>query len=520
MKRLFLALATLVTCSAAAQRAPDLALVNGRIFTSDPAKPWAEALAIADNTISAVGDNESIRQLAGRGTKQIDLRGNLVIPGLNDAHTQQTPMPEGFRLTMTPESSAEDVGLAVISAADESPATMWLIGTIGPRTLADHGLTAAALEKIAPGRNVMLMSSGGDGYAFSATALRTLKIREDAADPAGGWFERDTNGQITGKAFGYAGWNSARALADRVSDDEAVAALRDFAAQALRYGITSVQNVATFPSSRYEKIVRHADVTLRIRMVRFPRTEPSGYDRSDGRGLPARHPERRLSIVSGTRWNLDAARASSEAKGGTLPAGDISAMLAESVASNDQLLLNAAVQRTAGAVLDAMRANVGVDWKSRRVRFDDSDGLTPDLLPTAKALGVIVAENPARPGVRLKTVLRAGVPLALGSQDDLNPFVNILLATTPGHASEAITRQEAVEAYTRGSAFAEFAEDEKGTIAVGKLADLAVLSQDIFKVASTALLDTESILTIVDGKIVYDAGVLAVPGRRVPRQEW
>jgi predicted amidohydrolase YtcJ len=78
----------------------------------------------------------------------------------------------------------------------------------------------------------------------------------------------------------------------------------------------------------------------------------------------------------------------------------------------------------------------------------------------------------------------------------------------PGDEAEAITREEAVDAYTRGSAFAEFAENEKGTIAAGKLADLAVLSQDIFRVPAEALPDTKSVVTIVDGKIAYDGGII------------
>jgi predicted amidohydrolase YtcJ len=91
----------------------------------------------------------------------------------------------------------------------------------------------------------------------------------------------------------------------------------------------------------------------------------------------------------------------------------------------------------------------------------------------------------------------------------MNPGLNVQLITTmPGNAAEAITREEAVDAYTRGGAFAEFAEDDKGTIAAGKLADLAVLSQDIFRVPVDDLPATKSVLTMVDGKIAYDGGVI------------
>ncbi|PYQ51081.1 MAG: hypothetical protein DMF59_08945 [Acidobacteria bacterium] len=130
----------------------------------------------------------------------------------------------------------------------------------------------------------------------------------------------------------------------------------------------------------------------------------------------------------------------------------------------------------------------------------------------AKSLGIVVIEDPASGAGRLKNLLSAGIPVALRSRGDINSYRNIMLAAT------AITREEAVDAYTRGSAFAEFSENEKGTVAAGKVADLAVLSQDIFTVRAGLLPETTSLLTILDGKIVYDAGVLPVPGRR-PRSK-
>ena len=106
----------------------------------------------------------------------------------------------------------------------------------------------------------------------------------------------------------------------------------------------------------------------------------------------------------------------------------------------------------------------------------------------------------------VKSLLKAGIPIALGSDGPMNPGLNLLLISTiPGNAAEALTREEAVDAYTRGSAYAEMMENDKGTIAAGKLADLAILSQDIFRVPVDTLPDTKSVMTIVDGKIAYDA---------------
>jgi len=153
------------------------------------------------------------------------------------------------------------------------------------------------------------------------------------------------------------------------------------------------------------------------------------------------------------------------------------------------------------------------------------DGLMPDLRPLARRLGVIVVQNPAHfrgavPVARLgdarareyqgfRSLVAAGIPLAIGSDGLTNPFLNILLGSThPNNPSEALTREQVVIAYTGGSAYAEFAEGEKGRLVPGQLADLAVLSQDIFTVPAPALPASRSVLTLIDGRVAYDAGVL------------
>jgi predicted amidohydrolase YtcJ len=115
----------------------------------------------------------------------------------------------------------------------------------------------------------------------------------------------------------------------------------------------------------------------------------------------------------------------------------------------------------------------------------------------------VVAFEKAQP---LKSLLAAGIPLALGSDGPTNPYLDIMFAANPGNRpSEAITREQAVTAYTLTSAYAEFQEKEKGTIEPGKLADIAVLSQDIFTVPAEELPKTVSVLTLVGGKVVYKA---------------
>ena len=208
---------------------------------------------------------------------------------------------------------------------------------------------------------------------------------------------------------------------------------------------------------------------------------------------------------------------------------EMEAILRESLQNNDQLLVHVVGDRTTAAFLNAMEATGGKKvWSGRRVRIEHGDGIMPDLRARARELGVIVVQNPTHLTLRelfikrfglerterfqpLRSLVEAGIPVALGSDGPLNPYLNIMLASAyPGKPREALTREQAVTAYTLTAAYAEFAEKEKGSLEPGKLADLAVLSQDIFGAPAEDLPRTESVLTMVGGEIVYDANVLSV----------
>ena len=304
MKRLLLAtiVASLPFIAVAQNPVPDLIIHHGRAYTPDPAHRWAEAVAIRGNRIVAVGTNAEITALAGDTTRRIDAGGNLVVPGFNDAHTHQGPSPDiSMRLDNYPTWALLSAALA--NAAEETFADTWIFGTIGPALLADPNLTAEALDKASGHRKMLFSSRTGHGKILSAAAMHELRIRDSTADPIGGWYERDASHHLTGKMFEYAGWSAERALADSVSDAEAIEQLKQYSDEALRYGITSIQNMSMLPLKRYEKIERHGPAAIRVRIIRFPMTDNGRV--TEGSDLPATDRERPLSIISGTKWILD-----------------------------------------------------------------------------------------------------------------------------------------------------------------------------------------------------------------------
>jgi predicted amidohydrolase YtcJ len=168
-------------------------------------------------------------------------------------------------------------------------------------------------------------------------------------------------------------------------------------------------------------------------------------------------------------------------------------------------------------------------WQGRRTRIEHGDLLFPWDFDRARDLGVVIVQNPTHLALGpifvqrfipevfgqlepLKSLLAAGIPLAIGTDGigaPQSPFLNLFLATIhPTHPSEALTLTQALTAFTQGAAFAELEEHRKGILAPGRVADLAVLSQDIFHVPPPAIPATTSLLTVVAGRVVWDAGVL------------
>jgi len=515
--------------------APDLVVANARVFTGSASQPWAEAISVKGDRIAAVGTTAEIAKTAGSATKTIDAGGRLLIPGINDAHTHIGVRPAGTVLEGPPAIEKDPTLAEVLTrlrdAAAKAPPGGWIYGEIGGTVLGDPRVTRATLDRLSGDRPVLLRAWTGHGTIANTAALRALSMKDDEPNPPGGTFVRTADGsKLTGLAHEYADYLIGRRLAALAARTEQLRAFTAYARDAAGYGITSSQiMMTTFPIDVAAGLLGSAEIPIRLRLIDFPMSAMAAWR------APAEQAKgNSLITISGVKWILDGTPVERmmflRGPYADLPQwrghlnfseADLRGFFERALAAKVQPMLHAVGDAAVGAVLDALEATGGERWKPLRPRIEHGDMLQSADFARAARMGVTLVQNPshftigdivqARLGAeraqrmfQVKAAVAAGVPFALGSDGPMNPFLNIMFAATnAANPSQALTVQQALTAYTAGSAAAELAESEKGTLKPGMLADFALLSQDIFKVARPELPKTVSVLTVVNGRVVH-----------------
>ena len=527
---------------------------NGRIFTSNEHQLRAEAVAIEGRLIIAVGTTKQVMYFKENDSTLVDLHGMTMIPGFNDAHVHPfdtTSFPRSVRLNSAadfipnPGPSLQEIVSLVEKGAAGSPAGTWLFASVGTNVVEDLNANRFALDGVSPNHPVLLAAWYGHGTFLNTKAMQTIGIGEQEPDPFGGFYDRVPGSNvITGVAHEYAEHLIRRYFAEQMTDAEFKTLYESFAAAAAQMGYTSVQEFSVgVPQRRHLDLVAQSRIPIRWRAICFPLTLDEKCDIplefSPLRPLPG-------LTASGIKWiadGTDIERAAflredyADAPGvrGHLnfPAGTIETELERSAAGPviaAQPLFHSVGDGTSDTILDKMNAVASdTQWKLRRPRIEHGTLLRPDRYASARSKGVYIVQNPIHfalapiSNVRfapdqladidpMKSLLEADIKLAIGSDSVVapgNPYLDLFFAIThPSRQSEALTIEQAVIAYTKTSAAAEFQEQWKGTLEPGKLADFVVLSQDIFdiKLPAPAIIGTRSLLTVVDGKVVYDAG--------------
>jgi predicted amidohydrolase YtcJ len=504
-------------------QAPDLILLNGKIFTADSARSYVAALAIKGTKILATGTTRAMQQLATAHTNVLDLRGKTVVPGFNDAHDHLGWLLRGKNAFVTafsvPGPSKRAVQDSLARLVRRASPGEWLSGTIGLAVFRDRTVRRSFLDSLAPNNPVVLAVAWGHGMVVNSRALRALHIADTAPDPLGGWYERAPGTRrLTGALDEYAQFPFWQALAT-ATPRTLVDGLRAHAQEELALGITTVQNLSsTLQGDAARRYFAEAALPVRTRVIAMPGATDQGRCLREW-AQPSPAVAGGLTYFSGIKYVVDGTSLEQNALRTTpypgrpgwygrlnFPPDTLRHILQEALARDRQLLLHVTGDSATALVLQLMKSLAPAKvWCQRRVRIEHGTGIRPATARDVRALGVVVVHTPQY-GLRgpLQTWRALGIPLAIGPDGDINPFLAILRVTTQQvAASENLSREQAVVAYTRGGAYAELAEATKGTLRPGMLADLAVLSHDVFSVPDAQLPALRSVLTIVNGKIVY-----------------
>ena len=533
-----------------------LVLYNGRVYTGadDQEARWAQGVAINNGKIVKVGTSEEVLAYSGGKVPRIDLQGHLLIPGINDAHVHALPMNPLGPMIISPDfipgpgpTLTETLELIDI-AVQTYPVGTWLYGLVGSALMEDPAATRYALDQVAQDHPIVLQSWAGHNMYVNTAAMTAVGIDENEPDPFGGFYGRDpATGILNGILHEYAEYDFTRRMTLTLSSDEIRTLFSGSFDGFRRLGVTSIQNMSWIPWDTLETMFDGVDLPLRIRMICFPvSVEEAQTECQPGPSLTNKNHK---YMSTGIKWILDGTPierlaalnapytdAPSELGRSAFPEDQYDELFEAAVNSGSlrttQRLLHTVGDRAITNVLTAM-SNIGSDgrWSPRRLRIEHGNMIQPEQIPDLANKGVVVVVNPthfalgdlfrirfgderAETMQPVRALLDGGVSIALASDANgysANPFVDIMLAViNPMHPEDGLTVEEALAAYTRGSAWAEFMENEKGVLATGRFADLAVLSQDIFEVSPFSLPATQSVLTVVDGQIVWDPGVLTV----------
>lgn len=521
----------------------DLIILSARIFTSDPARPQAQALAVENGRIAALGTDDTIKPLAGPKTRILELPGRLVTPGLTDAHTHFTMFGQSLRtvdLKNTPswEACLERVG----KAARNRPAGEWILGWgWNHHSWEDQTEpTKEGLDKVAPDNPVMMVRACGHIVAVNSRALALAGIDRDTPDPAGGRIERDPSGEPNGLL------RNVRKLIEEVIPKPTLEDLkRDaLAAQeaALKTGLTGVHSIELLPQwDAMAALEQEGKLKMRIHHL----LRPEDLEEAAGRNMKPGFGSDKLwfgmiklfadgSLGAGTALLHQPYQDNPDNRGfAYTEPEDLLAYVEQAYAYGCDLAIHAIGDRGATNALDALakgREKHPGQWRDRiehvqlcraedRQRFKEMDvtaSIQPIFVPTDWA----TAEAKWGPDRCLdayawKTLVDLGIRVQFGSDAPVEPIAPILglkaaVTRSCGHdsqeswrADQCLTLEQSIAGFTQTAAWTSRKEDRLGSIAPGKYADLTVFEKDLFEIPAKEWAGVGVEKTIIEGQVEY-----------------
>jgi predicted amidohydrolase YtcJ len=532
-------------------------LYNGKIITLDKDSSLKEAIAIKGGVIVAVGTDGEMRQWRGPQTREVNLGGRAVIPGLNDSYIHATVAGLNWDSELHWESLRSlAAGLQQIAAAaKQKPAGAWIVVAGGwmPTQFAERRLpTRADLDAAAPKHPVYIQILNQAALLNSA-ALSALAITRETRDPPGGQLERDAKtGELTGYALGTGAWEYLYDKIPHATFDNARQNLSHCFHELNRLGVTSIGDLQTnkinfFQRRLLSEMARTGELTLRLNFYIAP-NEPGNELEQIRRAVDEAKQLNQSDLFRLAGFGDVLASGTgdgdlvSDPEGITIaPAAkeSLRRILSFLAQGGFNFQLHATQDSTARQLLDVLEeVNRETPLSRSRIGFTHMEEATPETIARVKKLGggVLVqsrllltgesvlriwGEQKTRNAPPLRTMLDAGIPLGAGTDAFRSGNYSAMLAlwwlvtgkTIAGTAirdpKQNLTREEALRVFTLGSAWFTAEEKRLGSIEIGKFADLAVLNGDYLTVPEERIPALQSLLTMVGGRVVYAASPFA-----------
>jgi hypothetical protein len=521
-----------IACSRPPRLAADLVITRANIWTGDAARPDAKALAIIGDRIVDVGSVDEIERWRGLNTTVIDARGRRVVPGFNDAHVH---LVEGGmqidNVDLKDAGSQAEFARRISERARARPGE-WITGGDWDDRQWSPALPPARqlIDEVTNSSPVFVSRYDGHVALANSAALGRAGITERTPDPPGGVIVRDPATGFPTGILEDAAVDLVTRVIPRMTPEQRQRAVKRALEHAATLGVTSVQDM----NPSYDDVAVYADLAnrgeLTARIYAAP-METGWYDQARlGVHRSFGSPWLRIGAVNGeigtTRGLLSDETQDRNQMRTRLMAADHAGLQLCIRAIGD-----AGISRTLDLFGDLIRAN---GERDRRLRIEHAQYIAAADFDRVASLKVIASVQPyhaiddgrwaaqrsgperIRTTYAFRALLDKGVRLALGTDwpvAPLNPLLTVYAATTRATLDgmnpngwvpeQKITTAEAVTAYTSVAAFAEFQEAEKGTLARGRLADLVILSDDIFNIPPAQIKDVKVLATLVGGKVVH-----------------
>lgn len=536
----------------------DLILINGRVWTGNEAPAFTEAIAISGNKILQTGTSTIIKKLATKTTRVIDLKGRLVTAGINDAHVHFLSGSLSLSAIDLNECKTEQEALTIIADfAKKYPEKKWLTGLGWQYSIFPGSMpTKKGLDKISTTRPIYIRAYDGHSAWVNSKALELAGINKDTKFEGFGEIIRDANGEPTGALIEGAKYLVGKFLPEP-SKEENLEALRQGMKYAAEHGMTTIQNASGDINelSLYEELLKNNELTIRYGAAFSVNEKTTDADiqsflavkKRIGKGLQLRAGSIKFMldgvIESHTAPMLepysDVAADSKLANSDfALPLQSYRSLVAKLDKAGFQIYTHAIGDRSVREALNAYENAQQINGvRDSRHRIEHIEQSSPEDLPRFAKLGVMASMEPihADPGsveVWSKAVGEKRLPHsfvwasllknkahlvyssdwpACSNPDPVRGLHNAVnrrsidgLPENGWVPEQKISIKDALIAYTQGGAYSSFDENEKGKIMPGYLADIIVYSQNLFEIAPIDIYKTKVLMTIFDGKIIYE----------------